>query len=117
MTNYNFYLSDQAKVIIQKQLNKSNNIFSYLRVGVQSSGCIGFKYFINYQQENIKETDLIFSFENIKVVIDHKSIQYLNGSTLDYKSNSLIEKKFFIDNPLEDKQCGCGESFTIKDIK
>jgi iron-sulfur cluster assembly protein len=53
----------------------------------------------------------VFEFDGVKIVVDPKSILYLNGLTLDYKE-SLIQSGFAFENPNAEKSCGCGTSFS-----
>lgn len=81
-----------------------------LRVGVRGGGCSGLSYFLDVD-EKVRETDRVIDAYGVKVYVDPKSLLYLQGSTLDYKTG-LMESGFKFVNPNAGKGCGCGESFT-----
>jgi len=82
-----------------------------LRLGVRTSGCSGMAYKLEFVDE-AGEEDTIFESNGIKVVIDPKSLPYLDGMELDYAREGLNEG-FKFNNPNVKDQCGCGESFTV----
>lgn len=82
-----------------------------LRVGVKGGGCSGLSYLI--QTDTLTDNDdMIFDFEEFKVVIDNKSIIYIKGMELDY-TTGLEGKGFQFKNPNASSTCGCGESFSM----
>jgi iron-sulfur cluster assembly protein len=83
----------------------------YLRLGVKGSGCSGYTHVIQFD-EMPKDKDTQLDIEGIRVIIDPKSILFLNGSTLEWKY-SLIEQGFIFINPNVLSQCGCGKSFSV----
>ena len=82
-----------------------------LRVFVQGGGCSGMSYGFTF--EEIKnEDDFDFAYEEVKVVVDSMSMQYLQGATIDYKDD-IMGSSFVINNPQAQTTCGCGSSFSI----
>jgi iron-sulfur cluster assembly protein len=81
-----------------------------LRLGVLGGGCSGLSYQFKYDAKP-RTTDHVFTFEDIQVYVDPKSMIYLSGMTLDWK-DSLIQSGFVFDNPHAEKNCGCGTSFS-----
>ena len=82
-----------------------------LRVFVQGGGCSGMSYGFTF--EEIKnEDDFDFVYEEVKVVVDSMSMQYLQGATIDYKDD-IMGSSFVINNPQAQTTCGCGSSFSI----
>ena len=82
-----------------------------LRISVEGGGCSGFKYNIDYDNQ-INDDDFVISQETLKIIIDPISLQFLNGSVIDYKSE-LVGSRFVIENPNAVSSCGCGTSFSI----
>jgi iron-sulfur cluster assembly protein len=82
-----------------------------LRLGVKTTGCSGMAYVLEFVDE-IGDDDKVFESNGVKVVIDPKSLLYLNGTEVDYGKEGLNEG-FKFNNPNVKDQCGCGESFTV----
>ena len=82
-----------------------------LRLGVKTTGCSGLAYIIEFADE-IQPEDKVFEDRGVKVIIDPKSLLYLDGTELDYKKEGLNEG-FEFNNPNVKDMCGCGESFTV----
>lgn len=82
-----------------------------LRLGVKTSGCSGMAYILEFADE-IQAGDTVFEDRGVKVIVDPKSLIYLDGTELDFTKEGLNEG-FKFNNPNEKDRCGCGESFTI----
>lgn len=82
-----------------------------LRLGVKTTGCSGMAYVLEFVDE-LNEEDQVFEDHGVKVIIDAKSLVYLDGTQLDYKKEGLNEG-FEFDNPNSKSECGCGESFNV----
>lgn len=82
-----------------------------LRLGVKTSGCSGMAYIMEFADE-IQPEDKVFEDRGVKVIIDAKSLLYLDGTEVDYTKEGLNEG-FKFNNPNEKDRCGCGESFTV----
>ena len=82
-----------------------------IRLGVTTSGCSGMAYRLEFVDETQPE-DLVFESHGVKVVIDPKSLAYLEGTELDFVKDGLHEG-FKFNNPNVKDQCGCGESFNV----
>ena len=82
-----------------------------LRVYVTGGGCSGFQYGFSFDRV-IDEEDTCITKDGANLVIDSLSLQYLEGSTVDY-TEDLMGSKFVITNPNATTTCGCGESFSI----
>ncbi|MCS3530078.1 iron-sulfur cluster assembly accessory protein [Chryseobacterium sp. JUb7] len=106
-------VSDQAKAkAIQLMTEDGFKPFEdYIRVGVKSGGCSGLEYVLKFDNEKT-DTDQIFEDNDIKIIVDKKSILYLAGTVLEY-SGGLNGKGFVFNNPNASRTCGCGESFSL----
>jgi iron-sulfur cluster assembly protein len=82
-----------------------------LRIGVMPGGCSGFRYSLNLE-ERPEAQDVVIESHGIRLFVDEFSAQYLNGVTVDYKSN-FQESGFAFENPNATGGCGCGSSFTV----
>jgi len=82
-----------------------------LRVFVQGGGCSGMQYGFTFDEVK-NEDDFDFAYDEIKVVIDSMSMQYLQDATINYKED-LMGASFVIDNPQAQTTCGCGSSFSV----
>lgn len=109
--NFNIFLSESAIKQIKLQAEKRDTPKASFRIGLKSGGCSGFYYHFDFEDDEPKDKDLIFHFDGIMVLVDKKSIIYLNGFTLDY-NNSLMHKNFTFNNPNAKSSCGCGSSFS-----
>lgn len=86
-------------------------INDYIRVGVKSGGCSGLSYDLTFDNE-LHTEDRLFEDNEIKILVDKKSLLYLVGTTLEY-SGGLNGKGFVFNNPNAQRTCGCGESFSL----
>lgn len=82
-----------------------------LRVGVRTTGCSGMAYKLEFV-DMLTEGDTVFESNGVKVIVDPKSLPYLEGIELDFAREGLNEG-FKFNNPNEKARCGCGESFTV----
>lgn len=108
--NEELALTQAAAERINAQLAKRGSGIG-LRVGVRKSGCSGYMYTMDYADE-IGANDDVFEGFGAKVVVDHKHMAVLNGTTLDFRSEGL-NRMFRFENPRAKNACGCGESFTV----
>jgi len=105
-------LTESAAKQIQNQLAKRGRGIG-LRVGVKNVGCSGFAYTYDYADE-VRPDDQLFEAFDTKVVVDAKSLEFLDGSTLNFVKEGL-KQVFKVENPNVDATCGCGESFSVKE--
>ncbi|MGC3505811.1 iron-sulfur cluster assembly protein IscA [Pseudomonas aeruginosa] len=82
-----------------------------IRLGVRTTGCSGLAYVLEFVDELAAE-DLVFESHGVKVIIDPKSLIYLDGTELDFTREGLNEG-FKFNNPNVRGECGCGESFNV----
>ena len=96
---------------LRELISEENNPNLMLRVFVQGGGCSGMSYGFTFEEVQ-NDDDFDFAYEEVKVVIDSMSMQYLQGATIDYKED-LMGASFVIENPQAQTTCGCGSSFSI----
>lgn len=103
-------VSEAAAAHVSRQLNQRGKGLG-IRVGVRTSGCSGLAYVLEFVDE-LSEDDQVFEDHGVKVIVDEKSLAYLDGTELDFVKEGLNEG-FKFTNPNVSSQCGCGESFNI----
>ncbi|MBY0379474.1 MAG: iron-sulfur cluster assembly protein IscA [Burkholderiales bacterium] len=103
-------LTEVAATRIKDFLNKRGKGIG-LRLGVKTSGCSGLAYKLEFVDNKVVGDEEFMSHE-VKVFIDQKSLQFLDGTQLDYTKEGLQEG-FKFTNPNVKDECGCGESFTV----
>lgn len=103
-------LSEAAARHINKYLAKRGKGIG-IRLGVKTSGCSGMAYKLEYADE-VAEGDQVFESQGLKVLVDLKSLPYLEGTELDFVREGLKEG-FKFNNPNSTDECGCGESFKV----
>jgi iron-sulfur cluster insertion protein len=88
---------------------EENNPNLKLRVFIQGGGCSGMSYGFTFDEEK-NEDDFDFSYDEIQVLVDSMSMEYLRGANIRYEE-SAMGSSFVIDNPNAQTTCGCGSSF------
>jgi iron-sulfur cluster assembly protein len=103
-------LTNKAAKHVQKSLtNRGKGVG--LRVGVKTTGCSGMAYTMEFADQ-IEDTDQVFESQGVQIIVDPKSLIYIDGTELDYVREGLNEG-FQFNNPNVKDQCGCGESFNV----
>lgn len=105
-------LTQSAAQQIRTQLAKRGKGLG-LRVGVKKTGCSGWAYTYDYA-DAVQDGDRVFEVHDTKLVVDGESLEFLDGSTLDFVKDGL-KQVFRFSNPNVDATCGCGESFSVKE--
>ena len=103
-------LTDRAADHVQRYIAKRGKGIG-LRLGVRTTGCSGLAYKLEFADER-KPEDTEFETNGVRVLIDPKSLAYLEGTELDFVREGLNEG-FKFNNPNEKDRCGCGESFNV----
>tara|TARA_B100000780_G_scaffold88030_1_gene60577 strand:+ start:1479 stop:1808 length:330 start_codon:yes stop_codon:yes gene_type:complete len=101
----------REKVAIMMKEDGFDPTNDYVRVGVKSGGCSGLSYELKFDK-TLQEDDKFFEDNQVKILVDKKSLLYLIGTTLEY-SGGLNGKGFIFNNPNAERTCGCGESFSL----
>ena len=103
-------VTEAAAAHVQRHLDSRGHGLG-IRVGVRTSGCSGMAYVLEFV-DDVEPSDEVFEGHGVKVVVDPKSMAYLNGTELDFVKEGLNEG-FQFNNPNVSAECGCGESFTV----
>jgi iron-sulfur cluster assembly protein len=110
-------ISQPAVEAIKTQIKKRGRENTSLRVGIRGGGCSGFSYVIEFHDGAPHTRDRVYDLTAadgtpVRVVIDPKSLVYLNGAVLEWE-DKLVRRGFKWSNPQEKTNCGCGHSFTV----
>lgn len=103
-------LTEAAAAHVRKSLSKRGK-GEGLRLGVRTSGCSGKAYVLEFV-DAIQPDEVVFESHGVKLIVDSKSLLFLDGTVLDYTREGLNEG-FKFENPNVKGECGCGESFTV----
>ena len=103
-------LTEKAAQRVEKYLESRGKGVG-LKLAVKTTGCSGMAYVLEFADE-IPSDDHIFESHGIKIMVDPKSLIYIDGTELDFAREGLNEG-FQFNNPNVKDSCGCGESFTV----
>jgi iron-sulfur cluster assembly protein len=93
------------------ELAEKQGVPKILRVGLRGGGCSGFSYFLEFDDKP-RDGDQILEIDGLKVVVDPKSLLYLDGTEVDFVP-ALLKGGFKFNNPKAKSSCSCGESFSV----
>ena len=99
--------ANKVKALVEEEKNPNLK----LRVSVDGGGCSGFQYAFAFD-ENVNDDDTVVEKNGATIVVDVTSMQYLNGSEVDYLEG-LEGARFVVNNPNAKSTCGCGSSFSV----
>ena len=110
-------VSPRAVEVIKKQIAKRGQANTALRLGIRGGGCSGFSYVIEFHDGAPRAKDNVYDYvaedgTPVRVVVDKKSLVFLNGTMLDWEQ-TVMQQGFKFVNPNEKTSCGCGHSFTV----
>jgi iron-sulfur cluster assembly protein len=103
-------LTDRAAQHVQRYIEKRGKGVG-VRLGVKTTGCSGLAYKLEFA-DDVQPEDQQFESNGVRVLVDPKSLAYLDGTELDFVREGLNEG-FKFNNPNEKDRCGCGESFNV----
>jgi iron-sulfur cluster assembly accessory protein len=103
-------VTDRAARRIQ-EIMQAEPAGSMLRISVNGGGCSGFQYAFDVDRTR-QDDDLVIEKDGARVLVDSVSLQYMDGSTIDFVDD-LIGQSFQIKNPQATASCGCGTSFSL----
>src|SRR5215470_16137921 len=112
-----FAVFSEAVAAVARQMKKRGTPEASLRVGIRGGGCSGFSYVIEFHDGPPHARDRVLDFvasdgTPVRVVVDPKSLLYLNGTVLEWEQ-TLMRQGFKFVNPNEKSGCGCGSSFSV----
>lgn len=103
--------SDAAAAKVRALIQEEDNSNLKLRVFVTGGGCSGFEYGFTFD-EDVEDDDTRIDNEDVALLVDALSYQYLSGSVIDYRED-LQGSRFTVENPNATTTCGCGNSFSL----
>ena len=103
-------LTESAARHVQDQLQSRGHGIG-IRVGVKTTGCSGMGYVLEFV-DKLEVGDRVFEDQGVKIVVDPKSLLYIDGTEMDYVKQGVNEG-FEFKNPNSKGECGCGESFSV----
>lgn len=110
-------ITQAAVDAVAAQIKKRNVPGTSLRVGIRGGGCSGFSYVVEFYDGEPRARDTVYDRKasdgsDVRIVVDKKSLLYLNGATFEWEK-TLMRQGFKFINPNEKSSCGCGTSFTV----
>lgn len=104
-------LTDRAAAKVRELREEEGNPGLKLRLYITGGGCSGFSYGFTFD-EQVKDDDTCIDNGDVTLLVDPLSIQYLDGSEVDYEQG-LMGSRFIVQNPNATTTCGCGSSFSV----
>jgi len=103
---------DVSKSAIKKIVEVSKkNKKKFFRISIDGGGCQGFSYKFDFD-DKISENDKVLDFNEVKILIDSTSLEFVNDAKLDFVED-MIGSYFKVSNPKATSTCGCGISFSV----
>src|ERR1700734_3690944 len=105
-------LTPGAITKVKEILSQQTPLPTGLRIAVVGGGCSGFSYHMAFENQVNENSDNVYEFEGLKVLVDQMSEMYLDGVQVDY-IESIDGSGFKFNNPNVKSTCGCGSSFSV----
>ena len=109
----NITISDKAAELVKTTMAEIETEDPHLFIYVAGGGCSGLQYGMAVSEGEPEIDDVVVYDNGVKIVVDGKSVKYLNGAVINYKEDGLMSG-FKIENPNAVKSCGCGSSFSVE---
>ena len=109
----NITISDQAAELVKNTMAEIETEDPHLFIYVAGGGCSGLQYGMAVSEGEPEIDDVVVYNNGVKIVVDGKSVKYLDGAIINYKEDGLMSG-FKIVNPNAEKSCGCGSSFSVE---
>ena len=98
--------------VMQEQLVRRNTPEAAIRLGIRGGGCTGYSYLFEFEDDGARGNDHVFLQDGVKVLVDPKSMLYLDGTEVDFETG-MRGHGFRFKNPNVQDACGCGESIAF----
>ena len=109
----NITITDQAAELVKTTMAEIETEDPHLFIYVAGGGCSGLQYGMAVSEGEPEIDDVVVYNNGVKIVVDGKSVKYLDGAIINYKEDGLMSG-FKIVNPNAEKSCGCGSSFSVE---
>ncbi len=113
MSTINITITDQAAELVKNTMAEIETEDPHLFIYVAGGGCSGLQYGMAVSEGEPEIDDVVVYDKGVKIVVDGKSVKYLDGAIINYKEDGLMSG-FKIVNPNAEKSCGCGSSFSVE---
>jgi iron-sulfur cluster assembly protein len=113
VSTLNITISDRAAELVKNTMAGIETEDPHLYLYVAGGGCSGLQYGLAVSEGELEIDDVVVYDNGIKIVVDSKSIKYLDGAVINYKEDGLMSG-FKVENPNAGKSCGCGSSFSVE---
>ena len=113
LSNLVIKISDKAAELVKSTMAEIETEDPHLFIYVSGGGCSGLQYGMAVSEGEPEIDDVVVYDNGVKIVVDGKSVKYLNGAVINYKEDGLMSG-FKIENPNAEKSCGCGSSFSVE---
>ena len=113
VSTLNITISDQAAELVKTTMAEIETEDPHLFIYVAGGGCSGLQYGMAVSEGEPEIDDVVVYDNGVKIVVDGKSVKYLDGAVINYKEDGLMSG-FKIVNPNAEKSCGCGSSFSVE---
>jgi iron-sulfur cluster assembly protein len=106
------FVTSRAAKVMREQLLKRGTPDACVRFGIRGGGCTGYSYLFEFEDNGARKSDHVVVQDGVTVLVDPKSMRFLNGTQLDFETG-MRGHGFKFANPNVDDSCGCGESITF----
>ena len=113
MSTLNITITDKAAELVKNTMAEIETEDPHLFIYVAGGGCSGLQYGMAVSEGEPEIDDVVVYDNGVKIVVDGKSVKYLDGAVINYKEDGLMSG-FKIENPNAEKSCGCGSSFSVE---
>ena len=105
-------VTSRAAKIMREQLARRGTPQASIRLGIRGGGCTGYSYLFEFEDRAPRPNDLVVEKDGVRVIVDPKSMFYLDGTEVDFETG-IRGHGFKFTNPNIKDSCGCGESITF----